>query len=60
MRVMFSTTTGVLMFTAMRKRLRARVGREGRVMVIKHLAPAPARLSKCSHPPFPSVAGTAP
>lgn len=29
MRVMFSTTTGVLMFTAMRKRLRAGDGRKG-------------------------------
>lgn len=30
MRVMFSTTTGVLMFTAMRKRLSAGQGRQGR------------------------------
>lgn len=37
MRVMFSTTTGVLMFTAMRKRLRAGEGQESQSVHMGHL-----------------------
>lgn len=55
MRVMFSTTTGVLMFTAMRKRLSAGRGRQGGGTV-----PNVPRQPLCDHPRAASLASQAP